>query len=58
MKKISHKAVVVCSNNNHTATYEIIESYDTNCYDIAKEMFFDDFGEYPKRMKLESYEAV
>lgn len=56
--KINHKVVVTCSNENHTATYSFIESYDENWCDKAEKLFYEEFGEYPKESYGDSYERV
>ena len=56
--KINHEATMTCSNENHTATYTFIESYDEDCFEIARDKFYSEFGEYPDRIQRDSYERI
>lgn len=56
--KFSYKIVAYCTNGDKEATYEFIESYDATWSDIASDMFYDEFGIRPTRMKLESRERL
>ena len=52
--KNSYEIVAVCKKGDKEGRYTFIEDYDDNWSDIAEEMFYDEFGEYPTSSTLES----
>ena len=56
--KIDHRVTVTCRNGDLVATYSFKEDYDENWWDIAKQMFYDEFGVYPTETNRDSYEKA
>lgn len=56
--KNSYEIVVVCKSGYKEGRYTFIEGPDENWSDIAEGMFYDEFGEYPTDMSIESREKL
>ena len=52
--KNSYQITAVCKNGEKEGRYTFIEGPDTDWGEIAKQMFFDEFGVYPTEMRKES----
>lgn len=56
--KNSYRVVVICTNGDKEGRYTVIEDYDDNWDTIAEQMFFNEFGEKPTEMRVESRERI
>lgn len=55
--KNSYRIVAICTNGDKEGRYTFIET-DDDWGRIAKQLFCDEFGVEPTRMKLESSERL
>jgi hypothetical protein len=56
--KNSYRIVAVCTNENKVGRYTFIDDYDSDWSEIASQMFYDEFGVYPTKMRKESSERL
>ena len=56
--KDSYEIIAVCKKDDKEGRYTFIEGLDENWSDIAESMFYDEFGEYPTEMSIESREKL
>lgn len=56
--KNNYNIVAICRNGDKEGTYEFIENYDECWCDIARDLFYDEYGVEPTSQSLISREKV
>lgn len=56
--KTNYKITAECSVDDKSGTYTFTVSYDENWSDIAEQLFYDEFGEYPSCLSIISRETI
>lgn len=50
--KNNYEITAECSNNQHNEEYTFTVDYDDDWGEVAEELFYDDFGVNPTRIRL------